>query len=600
MLLFRRYHIAGVADTTPEEEGTANKAILIAPDGNVQWANEKRAVVPVPFDIEEDQTNKDRLLVSSISQRTLRKYQRLARLGEASYGNAFIELLPRTSRQGNRNRKISDRQYEAVHTFIKSEWLTAKQKTKKTAYRAYELHCTEQGLTAVSYKTFCREIATYPKEEQLKARKGRRGAYKAKPPSPTSQVEIPRHGDYPWQKAHIDHTEVDVQLVYRGKRRKLGRAWWTIMVLSSVRRIVASVLMFAPPSYISCMMALRVCVRRFNRLPTFLVVDGGAEFQSVSFETFLAAYEVTKILRPPSEPKFGAPIERVILTTNQQFLHTLMGNTQIMKDPRQVTKSVNPETLALWTLGDLYVALGTYAYETYDRQEHSALGMSPRDAYEDNMRLSGDRLHRVIPYDHHFKVMSLPVSKRGTGLVRPGKGIRLDHLDYWADAFRDAKVEGQHVEIKPDPFDLSRLYAKIHGRWVEACSNLSHEFRGRTLRERDIAAEEWRQWHRTQPSHLDLARSLRDVEQKEKYLEERLRIAEDKCVIEVMNSDPLAIPRNALAARHFAATPTQPDRAFHALPDYSEPAPSPATPDVRQSAGSPPMDFNTSLKFDLL
>ena len=465
---------------------------------------------------------------------------------------------------------MSDRQYEDVHAFIQSEWLTPKQKTKTTAHRAYELHCTEQGINAVSYKTFCREIDTYGKEEELQARTGRRGAYRAKAPRPSSDVGIPRHGDYPWQKGHIDHTEVDLHLSYRGKRRPLGRAWWTILVLSSVRRIVSSVLMFAKPSYISCMMAVRVCVQRFQRLPTFLVVDGGAEFQSVCFETLLAAYEVSKQLRPAAEPRFGAPIERVLKTTNQQFIHTLVANTQIMKDPRRVTKSVNPEKLAVWSLGDLYVVLCTYAYETYDQQEHSALGMSPREAYEEGLCLAGARIHKLIPYDHFFKIMSLPLGRRKTALVRPGKGIRVGHLDYWTDAFRDPKVEGHHVEYKPDFFDLSRAYVYVQGQWIEACSNLSHEFRGRTLKERDIAAEEWRQLHRTQPSHLDLARTLRDIDRKEKYLQELLQIEEDKCVMEVMNSDPLAIPRNALAALHFAASASPPDRAFHRLPETSE------------------------------
>ena len=52
---------------------------------------------------DSDQTKKDRLLVSTISPRTLRKYQQLARLGEASYGNGSSSCF-----RGHRNREIAN------------------------------------------------------------------------------------------------------------------------------------------------------------------------------------------------------------------------------------------------------------------------------------------------------------------------------------------------------------------------------------------------------------------------------------------------------------------------------------------------------------
>ena len=49
------------------------------------------------------------------------------------------------------------------------------------------------------------------------------------------------------------------------------------------------------------MMALRVCVRRHQRLQ-ILVVDGGPEFQSVYFESLVARYGCTKKTRPGAQP----------------------------------------------------------------------------------------------------------------------------------------------------------------------------------------------------------------------------------------------------------------------------------------------------------
>jgi len=56
------------------------------------------------------------------------------------------------------------------------------------------------------------------------------------------------------------------------------------------RRVLAFSLTFDPPSYRACMMIIRECVARHNRLPQIFVVDGGAEFDSVYFETILATF----------------------------------------------------------------------------------------------------------------------------------------------------------------------------------------------------------------------------------------------------------------------------------------------------------------------
>ncbi len=65
----------------------------------------------------------------------------------------------------------------------------------------------------------------------------------------------------------------------------------TILTDAFSRRGLSLYLTFDAPSYRSCMMILRDCVRRHGRLPQILVIDGGPEFQSTYFETLLARYE---------------------------------------------------------------------------------------------------------------------------------------------------------------------------------------------------------------------------------------------------------------------------------------------------------------------
>jgi len=139
-------------------------------------------------------------------------------------------------------------------------------------------------------------------------------------------VTTPRHGDRPYEICHLDHTQLDIELVGSRTGRNLGRPWATFLSDAFSRRLLAVCLTFDPPSYRSCMLALRECVRRYERLPEAIVVDGGPEFESVYFETLLARYGCTKKTRPGGRPRFGSVCERLFGTTNTRFVHTSSEN----------------------------------------------------------------------------------------------------------------------------------------------------------------------------------------------------------------------------------------------------------------------------------
>src|SRR5262249_55355001 len=133
------------------------------------------------------------------------------------------------------------------------------------------------------------------------------------------------------------------------------------------RRVLAVYVTYDPPSYRSVMMVLRLCVLRHGRLPQELVVDGGAEFGSVYFETLLSRYFITKLERPAGEPRAGAVIERLFGTAHTELLDQLLGNTQASKTPRQLTRTVDPKRLAVWTLERFSVRLTEWADTVYDQ-----------------------------------------------------------------------------------------------------------------------------------------------------------------------------------------------------------------------------------------
>jgi hypothetical protein len=229
------------------------------------------------------------------------------------------------------------------------------------------------------------------------------------------------------------------------------------------------------------MMAFRLCVQRYGRLPQEIVVDHGPEFGSVYFEALLAQCFVTKIERPAGQPRFGSVIERLFGTTTSEFLNQLRGNTQASKVPRQMTREVDPKRLAVWTLERFAVRLSEYVYEVYDVMEHPALFMSPREAYAQGMELAGARSHRVIAYSQlrghvavRDRILNLPLAReRGKKSTDPAEWLEMrDAVSYALDLLRVKAVcidEAQHL-LQAD----AAHKPSIQLDWLKSLTNRSH------------------------------------------------------------------------------------------------------------------------------
>jgi len=274
------------------------------------------------------------------------------------------------------------------------------------------------------------------------------------------------------------------------------------------------------------MMVMRECVRRFGRLPQILVMDGGPEFSSVYFETLLARYEITQKKRPKAAGRGGSILERMFGTTNTQFFDNLQGNTQIMRNVRQVTKSVNPKNQAIWTLESMDEKLTEYFYEVYDTIEHPALCQTPRDAFAASMSKMGSRLHRLIRYDDEFKIFTSPTTPRGQAKVTVA-GMKINNIRYWSDAFRHPEVMGTCVPNRFDPWDAGKAYAFVRGNWVQCHSEYYSTFHNRSEREIRLATDELRRRKGRHSQQFKitaakLARFLESLDAEEVLLRQRL------------------------------------------------------------------------------
>ena len=479
-----------------------------------------------------------------IPARTLRFWIAQYRLAKDKYGNGYVGLLPKTGAKGNRTSRLPEQSQKLLTEFVETDYENLKQKTMVASWAALKRKCDERGVITPSYVMFSAAVRQRPVFEQTLKRQGRRAAYTHASFYFELEPTTPRHGDRPFEIGHIDHTELDVEVVCSDTGRPLGRPWMTILTDAFSRRCLALYLTFDAPSYRSCMMILRDCVRRGGRLPQIIVIDRGPEFQGTYFETLLARYECTKKTRPPAKARFGSVCERLFGTTNTQFIHNLRGNTQITRNVRQVTKGNAPVGQAAWTFGCLYDYLSMFLFEIYDTIGHPALGQSPREAYLAGVESTGYRPNRVIAYDQAFLVATLPTTPRGTAKVSPGRGIIINHIYYWAEAFRDPTIECHEIAVRYDPFDIGIAYAFVKNRWMECCSEHHLVLKERSEKEVMLASKEVRrrrQLH-SQERFTLTARKLADflgsAEAEEECLVQRLRDRESKSI---RNNGPVIV-----------------------------------------------------------
>lgn len=477
-----------------------------------------------------------------ISERTLRDWAAKYRKAKEAYDNGYVGLLPR-KRTGNTKGKLPAPTLELMNEFIENDYETHKQKSKSAVYSLYRLTCERRGVMPASYKTFCRAVKKRPRYEQIFKRQGRKAAYKDKEFYWEITPTTPRHGEWPLHIAHIDHTELDAELVCSITGQNFGRAWATFLTDAFSRRLAVYVT-YDPPSYRSSMMIFRECVRRFGRMPQIVVVDGGRDFSSTYFDTLLARFECTKKIRPPAEGHFGSVVEKLFDTSNTQFIHTLQGNTQIMRNVRQVYKSINPKEHALWTLELIYLYLREWAYEVYDTIEHPALGQCPRDAFARGMVTAGERAHRLITYNDEFRQFTLPTTRKGTAKVQPGRGVKINNFYYWSEAFRRPEVEETRVRVRYDPFNIGLGFAYVRGEWVDCHSEYYSIFRDHTEREIMLATAELRQRSRRHSRQfyvtaIRLAQFLESVESEEVLLRQRTADREAHNVLRLINNETI-------------------------------------------------------------
>lgn len=408
---------------------------------------------------------------------------------EIKYGYGFVGLVSNLDKtQGNHERKIEEGSIAIIEKLYPTHWVTAKQKSITHFFGAVNNELEKNGFETICKKTLSKEIKRIQTDEDVKKRLGRKRAY---------QLEIiqywhiefttPAHGTHPFHIAHIDHSPFDVRLVNSKLESVVKTATLSLLIDASSRKILAWYFSFDKPSYCSCMMVLRDCVRRHGRLPQRIVSDGGPEFQSIYYEKLMASYQVDKNSRKKGKPRDGNVIERMFGLTREQFANALLGNTQAENHWRQISPEVNPIKLASWTLERLSVRLEEY-FEVYHGNYHSTLGCTPNKKFLEGMRVYGARRNVFISYDKNFIILTMPTTSKGEAKVTT-RGVKVNYIFYTSVALNNYSLVGSNLPVRYDPWDAGHVYVYCNNEWIECFSEFHRVFAGLSVKLLAIASK---------------------------------------------------------------------------------------------------------------
>ena len=408
------------------------------------------------------------------------------RKAQRGCGIGLVGLCPKVHLRGNYKARFPPQTYEVLEKVAAEEYEHRRGITATVAHAIAVGRCSERGIPCISYDGFLRFLARRDQERAVARRQGSKAAAAVAPAfGPRDPAVL---GQGPMDIVHIDHTELDVLVrVGVGFAATKERLWLTLATCVWSRCVVGYDLSFDPPAVAGLFTAMRDVLHRQKRLPNQVVVDGGSEFDSVAFDQLCAACLIEKRKRPPSRPKFGSVIERTFGTTNTQFVHALRGNTQLLKEPRGLSRDAAPAQDAIWRLSELDPALRRFLFDLYPRQPHSRLGgMTPQARFEQGRATVGRG--RRVSESSDIRFLLWPPYRRGTAMVNSRKGIHVEHVDYWHVDMLAADLARKRVPVRVDPHDVTHVVAYLQGRWVLCRADCSAELAGYSRRQLRLAS----------------------------------------------------------------------------------------------------------------
>src|SRR5258708_21943062 len=138
-------------------------------------------------------------------------------------------------------------------------------------------------------------------------------------------------------------------------------------------------------------------------------------------------------------------------------------------------------------------------------------------------------------------MQSVAIGGRGEGLLGDDRrGVQVHYEFYWSKAFDDGEVVGTHVEVRTDPFDISRVFAYVKGEWTQCDAAHFLALRHHSERERQLVSDELRKRRSASAQQYPITiqridEFLASVEAEEQFGIQRLCDAESRDILQAID-----------------------------------------------------------------
>lgn len=251
-------------------------------------------------------------------------------------------LIPKVT-AGNTGKNVPEELEQLIEDAI-IDYFSAEQQTAAAAYLTLETEVSRYNETndtqysLFSIQSFRNRLRKHSEYEKIVLRKGKSAADATfrkvgQRPATTRALE----------RVEADHTRLDLFVIDERHGIPLGRPWLTLLYDTHTKSIIGFYLGFEPPSYLSVSLALEnsILPKDYVKelypsvegvwlcygLPEHLIVDNGAEFNSVDFKIACKELKIKVKKNPTKKPWLKGSVERYFRTINNRLLSRIPGKS---------------------------------------------------------------------------------------------------------------------------------------------------------------------------------------------------------------------------------------------------------------------------------
>lgn len=551
-------HIKEIGQLDFDENPIINETYIDSiSDEGWKEANRRYSIIRPVLDAERAnkiEVNKT-VLIKKIAEENDVGYVTIYRWINTFNTTGLVSSLVPVKRSGGKGKsRLSDEVVLLMDETIKSFYLNAQKRSKKqTAIEVIRI-CKNAGIEPPHVNTVFNRIKLIDKKNALNRRLGYLDVSQKIAPTPGTYEEAQN----PLDVFQIDHTPLDIIVVSEDERKPISRPYITLAIDVYSRMIAGFHISLDPPSALSTGICLSdailpkedICAKHALKTewPVWGVMrnihlDNAKEFRGTMLTRASEEYGFTINWRPKGKSRYGAHIERLLGTLSKK-IHALPGTTF---EEVKYRSNYNSEAKASMTLSELEKWIHIQIVDVYHNDNHSGIGTSPLNKYNEGIFGSSRKEGIGIPlmqfHPDKVKLDFLPYIERTIQRT----GVVIDHIRYYSDIFKNYLYENAWNEsdrfvknkrsntyiFKRDPRDISKIYfldekearyAEIHYADMRRPPMSIWEYRAALKK-----AQEFNPYSKiTEDVIFDAYNRLRDIEEKSKESKNKAKRIERK------------------------------------------------------------------------